>query len=177
MTDRTVGKLRLVNVVFFDEPPSKRELVLGWHPVHIVDLLTWPNVFLWCTVAVKAPGHVQGMRLLHQRHLIHLAMTGSTADTFLDVDTVIEINMIGEIMNPIPLEWRASAPAFPNWLQHISISPDLRVARHAGLCRRDTSERGLFYRCVAVQALDPETADMVLMAELDRLLNRNIDPC
>jgi hypothetical protein len=43
------------------------------------------------------------------------------------------------------------------------------VAVHAGLGGRDVRERGAFDGCVAVPAVDPHRADVVLMRELDGL--------
>src|SRR5438067_11841775 len=46
--------------------------------------------------------------------------------------------------------------------------PDLRMAVHAGLGRRDVGEARGLDRCVAVTAVDPDVADVMGMTERDR---------
>src|SRR5262249_42855483 len=58
------------------------------------------------------------------------------------------------------------ADGFQEW----SILPYLGMACHAGFDRWDIGERGVFDRGMAVAAIQPQSADMVLMAERYRLV-------
>ena len=49
---------------------------------------------------------------------------------------------------------------------------ELRMAGHAGVGRRDAGDRRRFDAGVAIAAIEPEAADMMLVAERDRLVER-----
>lgn len=63
-------------------------------------------------MALKTPLHLQRRRLINDRHLRHVAVTGRAAYALLDVNAVIEIDVIRQIVNPHPLYWFSSPPAF-----------------------------------------------------------------
>src|SRR3989338_4235505 len=67
-----------------------------------------------------------------------------------------------------------SPEAFAHRLERGRVRPDLRVAVHAGLGGRDTGEGALFNRGVAVAAVNPHAADVVLVAEGDGLGERDV---
>lgn len=79
-----------------------------------------------------------------------------------DVKAVVEIDEIGEIVDPYPLERAVAAITLPHRLQHRAVGPDLGMTAHAGLGGRDPRERGLLDRRMAVGAVDPETATWCL---------------
>src|SRR5579872_5151957 len=92
------------------------------------------------------------------------------------MDAVIEIHVIRKIMNPNPADGGVGAKARANGLKHGSVVPDLRVAVHAGLGRRDVRELRIFDRSMAITAVNAEPADMVLVAERHGLLDRHLGP-
>ena len=53
-------------------------------------------------MAIQAPFHSQGFRLPRQRHSINPTVTGFAADSFVNVDAVIEVNKVGDVVNPRP---------------------------------------------------------------------------
>jgi len=53
------------------------------------------------------------------------------------VNAVVEINVIGKIVNLGPLDRLIRSEAFPYGLQRRTVDPDLRVAVHARLGRRN----------------------------------------
>jgi hypothetical protein len=55
-------------------------------------------------VTFQAPPHLQGLLLPGNRHLVDWTMTASAADSFLDMNTVIEINVIGQLMDASPTD-------------------------------------------------------------------------
>src|SRR5439155_7901311 len=79
--------------------------------------------------------------------------------------TAYEVDVVGEIVQARPLERPVRAPARAHRLERRAVGPDLGVARHAGLRRRDARHRGGLDRGVAVAAVDPDSADVVLVAE------------
>src|SRR6266581_4393492 len=105
----------------------------------------------------------------HQRHLVDPAMARHTANAFVDMDAVIEVDKIGQVMDSDPGERCIGAQAGTHGLEHGTLSPDLGVAVHTGLRRRNASHRGFLHKGVTVAAVDAETADVMLMAEGHRL--------
>ena len=101
-------------------------------------------------------------------------MASGTADALVYMNTMIEIGIVGEIVDPNPFNWLAGAKAGTNRLQVRAIGPYLLVAVHAGLCRGHACRRRSFYRCMAVAAVDAVVSSMVFVAELNRLLT--LDP-
>ena len=63
------------------------------------------------------------------------------------------------------------AEAGAHRLENRRVAPDLRVAVHARLGRRNVREGGLLDRRVAVAAIDAHAADVMGVAELNRLLD------
>ena len=74
-------------------------------------------------------------------------------------------------MNPNPAQISAIPVTRTDWLEHRRIRPDLGMAVHAGLGRRNPRERGLLDRRMAVPAVDANAPDVVGVAELDGLLD------
>ena len=127
-------------------------------------------------MAVQAPLHLQRVFLVHERHLVDRAVTTKAANTFVYVNTVIEIDKIREIMDPRPLDGSAAAEAVAYRFQHGRIGPDQGMTIHAGLGRRDSRKAGLLNRSVAVTAVQAQAGDVVLVAEGDGLLRRDVLP-
>ena len=124
-------------------------------------------------MTVETPLHVQARDAPHERHAIDAAVTCDAPDPLVDVDAVVEVDVVGEVVHARPLERPVRPPARAHRLERRAVGPDLGVARHAGLRRRDARHRRGLDRGVAVAAVDPDSADVVLVAELDRLLARD----
>lgn len=99
-------------------------------------------------------------------------MTGRTSHAFVDVNAVIEIDEVGQVINTLPLNRLACAPALANRFEIRTVSPDLRMAVHTSLGRWDSSKRELLDGGMAVAAIDSVIAHVVLVAELNWLLAR-----
>jgi len=67
------------------------------------------------------------------------------------------------------------AKTIPHRRQRWAVGPDLAVAANARLGRRDTRERAVFNGCVAIAAVYPIVADVMLVAEGDRLAASDAD--
>ncbi len=96
-------------------------------------------------------------------------MTRGATDPFIDVNTVVEVNEIGQIMDARPLNRPARAKAGAHRFQNRAVGPDLRVAVHADFRARDSRKSLGLDRSVAMAAIDPIIADVMLVAELDGL--------
>ncbi len=100
-------------------------------------------------------------------------MAGRTADALVDMNAVIKVNEPGKIVNPGPLDGFAAAKAFSHGRQHGTISPNLRVTIHAGLCRWNPRERAVLDRGMAITAINSIVPNVVLVAERNRLNTSN----
>src|SRR4051812_25765683 len=92
-------------------------------------------------------------------------MTRLAAHTFIHVDLVAEINKVGEIVNTSPLDRLLIAEARTHWFEHGRVRPDLRVAVHASLGRRNAGKTGSFNGGVTVAAIDALAANVMGMAK------------
>src|SRR5215211_113624 len=122
-------------------------------------------------MAFETPPHRERRLLIHQRHLVNGAVTGRAADALLHVNTVVEVDEVRKVVDAVPLKRLVVAKAGPHRLENGGAGPNLRVAVHARLGRRNVGERGLLDRGVAVTAVNPDAADVMRVAELDRLLD------
>ena len=102
-------------------------------------------------------------------------MTGGATDAFVDMNAVIEIDKPGKIMNPSPLNGLVVAKTIPHRCQRWAVSPDLAVAAHARLGGRNPRERAVFDRGMTVAAVYSIVADVMLVAEGDRLAASDAD--
>lgn len=121
-------------------------------------------------MAGETPLHVHIGGLPRKRHLVHTPVAGFAADTFVHVNAVIEVDEIRKVVDTIPAERAVLAQARPDRLQHVAVSPDLFVAIHTHGGRRNSGEGTDLNGVVAVPAVDTESANMVLMAERNRLI-------
>ncbi len=160
---------QFLNFIFPHQFSPQSELVRRQLVIHAEHVFAWPDEALRFAVAREAPFHIERVFAPRQRHLIDLAMAGRTTDAFMDVNAVIEVNKPRKIVNPGPLNRLARAKAFSHGRQHGTISPDLGVAVHAGFGRRNPRERTFLDRRMAITAVNSVIANVVFVAERNRL--------
>ena len=161
-------------MIFLKQFSANSALIHRLAIVHRDHLIDWTKVFCRVAVAIQTPPHVEFLSFPRQRHLVDPAVTSGTADTFRHVNAVIEVHVSRQIVNPSPLDRLAGLPALPHRLQNRSILPDLRMTRHARFDRRQAGESAFFHSGVAIPAINPQTAGVMLVAEWHRLLLRNL---
>src|SRR4051812_41668285 len=174
MAYRAIGEIFRVDVVGRAQPPARFGLVLRRRPGHVENRLARAQGGGGVAVAVEAPAHRERGGLAHQRHLVHAPVAGRAADAVRDVDAVVEIDVTRQVVDAPPAQGAVLGEACAHGGQHAGVGPDLGMARHAGLGRREAGEARLRDRGVAVAAFDSELPDMVLMAERHRLLARDV---
>src|ERR1022692_1288798 len=102
-------------------------------------------------------------------------MTRRASHALVDVNTVIEIDKIGDLVYAIPFNRAVAAETGAHRLERRRIGPNLGMASHAGLGRRNPREGGGFHRRVAEAAIDAQSADVMLVAERHRLFLGHVD--
>src|SRR5262249_45338905 len=91
-------------------------------------------------------------------------------------NTVVEINVVGQVVHARPFDRLAGPEALAHGLQKRAVGEELRVAIHTGRCRRHSGEgRGLDRR-VAIPAIKTVVARVVLVRELHGLPARDESP-
>ncbi len=176
MAHAAIGELLGVDLIFGDEFFSERKLV-GCGPVQIKNFVARADEFFRRTMAVEAPFHVKRVRLPGQRHSVELAVARRATDAVADVNAVVEKNKIRRVVDAIPAERFIFREAVADGRKHGSVFPDLRMTRHAGFGRRHPGERGFFDGRVAETAVNAESENMMLVAERNRLFERNHFAC
>ena len=165
-------------------PPTSpaKECLLGPLPLRVVDLVFRSKMRPGIAMAVETKTHREGLCLFGERHAIHFAVTTRAADSLGDVNAVIEIDVTRQIGDPVPDDRLVVGQTLPHRSQQIRVGPNLGMAGHAGIGRRQAGVPRHFNRGVAESAIDPQAGDMMLVAEGNRLLNmpadmaRPIDP-
>jgi hypothetical protein len=101
-------------------------------------------------------------------------VTGRAADAFVHVNAVIEIDKVGKIVHSCPPDRLARPPAFADRLEIRAVRPDLRMAIHTGLSRRNAGVSQLLDGRVTISAIDAVISDVMFVAELNGLFAREI---
>ena len=122
-------------------------------------------------VTLQTPLHLQRRSLINNRHLVDASVTRRTTDTFFHVNTVVEVNVIRQIVDTYPFERLAGAKTRAHGFEIGTIGPDLFVAIHARRGRRHARGRSCFDRGVTVTAIDAVVTGVMFMTELNGLLS------
>ena len=171
-----IGELLGVNLIFGDEFSSERELV-GRSPVQIENFVARTDEFFGSAVTFKTPFHVKCVRFPSKGHLIKLSVACRTTNAVIDVDAMIKKDKIWRIVDAIPAEWFIFCQTFADGREHRRFFPDLRMTGHARFGRRHSGEHGLFDGCMAEAAINSQSENMMLVAERNRLFQRNHFAC
>jgi hypothetical protein len=177
MTRRAAGQLgRGPNLVLFPQLGADFRLIVGSLPVHIENLILSAKNWLGIAVAFHAPLHKQGVGLEDQRHLIDLPVASRAAHALIDMNAVIEISKIGQAVNFDPLDRFIAPVALANRFEVGGSVVEHGMAVHAGLGWRNAGHGGSLHAGMTVAAVDAVIANVMLVAELHRLLTRNVLP-
>src|SRR3954453_13074667 len=144
---------------------------------HGKDLVARTYVQLRVAMTIQAPLHGQRRSLPRKRHTVHTPVALCAADSLVYVDTVVEVHILGKVIDSRPLNGFAAPIAFPDRLERRAGRPHLRVAVHTGFGGGDIRESRVFNRRMAVAAINAQAANMMFVAEGYRLLTRNVLHC
>ena len=160
------------DAVLREQLVTQRFFVAGRRPRHIGDLVRRPQMRRRIAVAIEAEFHRQRLGAISERHRIDASVAFDAANPLGDVDVVPEEDILRQDRDTIPVQRLVIGEARPHRPQHRRASPDLRMARHAGVRRRQTGARPFRDRCVAIAAIDAKLPSMMAMTERDRLTGR-----
>src|SRR6266576_6438258 len=117
---------------------------------HIEYLIARPQIFFRRAMAVQTPLHLQRSVVIHQRHAVNGAVAGIAAHALIDMNAVIEINEIGEVVDPVPDKRFAAAETFTDRFEHGGACPNLRMTIHAGSGGRNAGKARNFHGSMAI---------------------------
>ena len=115
-------------------------------------------------MAIQAPAHAQLLGLVDLLHLVHSAMAGDAADAPGDVGAVIEVDVVGQVVDPLPMD---GPPPAALWRTSSSLALSVAIgcmAVHAGGRGRHGGLGGPLDRVVAVAAVDAQLAGVQRVA-------------
>jgi hypothetical protein len=96
-------------------------------------------------------------------------MARSAANTFINMDAMVKVNIVRQIVDACPFDRNTGLPTIPNRFKIGRCSPKLTVAIHARLRRRHPGGTRCFDRRMAIPAIDTIIANVMLVAKLHRL--------
>lgn len=175
MASRAAGQF--LDLIFLDQFFTQRDLIDRRLIIHGEYIFARAHEALRRTVTLEAPIHIKCVFPPRQRHVVDTSVTGGAADSLVDMDTMVEIDETGKIMDSRPLDRFARAETLFDRRQNPAVRPNLSVTIHAGFGRREAGERAFLYRRVAKAAIDPGVTDVMLMTERHRLATRHADIC
>src|SRR2546423_12831500 len=100
-------------------------------PSWIVNFVSWSHEVLRRAMAIQTPFHVQRVHPPGDRHLIDASVTSRAANSFGYVNAVIEINVIGQVVDAVPFQRRICGKTLPDGRENWRVVEDLRMTRHA----------------------------------------------
>ena len=71
-------------------------------PSEIVDFFWRTNILLGVAVTIQAKAHTQRLCMMNNFHLINASMTFHTANTSINVNSMVEVNIIRCLMDTHP---------------------------------------------------------------------------
>ncbi len=137
--------------------------------------ITVSHVSFGMAMTIQAPFHEERVFTPRHLHLFDGTMARCAPDATMNVDAVIEVNKIGKVVDARPLKRPVFSVTCPNRFKYRTVGPDLRVAIHTRLGRRNSGKPALFDGRVAVAAINPDSRYMMLVAERHGLLAHH--PC
>lgn len=165
----------ILDLVFVDAELLNQLLaslnVVRWQLIlHVEHFAQRPDIFFRIAMAGQTEKHFQSLRLIRERHFVDAAVARYAANPLVHVGAVVEIDEIRDFINPRPSKRLARSVALANELQKRAIGPNLGMASKASFRRRYPCERPLFYRRMAIPAIDSQLCRVVFVAKGDGLV-------
>lgn len=173
----TVAILRSVDVLGLDDLAAIRDriLVVGHFPAHIGYFLYRAEMLLRCAVAVEAPPHAQWLCLVNNFHAVDASVAAYAPNTDINVCGMVEMGVIGYLVDFDPLYRLASFPGFAKGCQLLAVGLNLRVAVHARFSWRNVRLGRYRHRSVTILAVNSQLAGMKSVAVGDGLVGHVAD--
>ena len=106
-------------------------------PIQVKNLVNRPQIVFGMPMTLQAPAHREGFLLVNHIHVVHLTVATHAADTPINVHRVIEISVIGYLVDFYPVDRIPALPTLPHGGQLWIVGLHLGVAVHARLGGRN----------------------------------------
>jgi hypothetical protein len=166
---------QFLNFVISHKLASEFELVGRMLVSHVENLFPRPDILFGFAMTAQAPVHIERVDFVSQGHQVHPAVACRTPHPLVDMNAVVEKDKIGKVVYARPHQGFPCAIALAHGLQHLCVSPDLRMAAHARFGGWDAGEGRSFYSGVTIPAVDAVIRDVMPMTEGHRLIGRDAD--
>src|ERR1700675_4704551 len=172
VTHRAIRKA--LNLVLLHQLSSQLELVRRRLVIWVKHFRFRPHIFLGLAVAFEAPRHVQRARAPCDRHFGNGPVARGATNSLAHMNAVVEVYKVRQSIHACPGDRLVIAIAGAHRLEHCRIRPDLRMAGHAYLRRRNTRARRFLHGRGAMTAIDSRCAGVMLATDRDRLVARDV---
>lgn len=125
--------------------------------------------FLRFAMAIEAPGHALGFVLENDVHFIDLAVATDATHTAIHMGRVIEVSVVGHVVDFDPRHGLAGGPTVAVDLELGVVLLDVAMTIHAGLGGGKVGVAADLDVAVAVAAVQAELTDVNIMLKMDRL--------
>jgi len=114
-------------------------------------------------MALEAPGHALGFVLEDDVHFVDLAVTTDATYAAAYVDGVVEVGVVGNVVNLDPGNWFTCSPAVTNGLKFGVVLLNVAVTIHTGLRGGKIGMAANFDVAVAITAVHAKLGYMELV--------------
>lgn len=115
--------------------------------------------------------------LVNNLHFIHSAMAAVATDTAIHVNSVVEVGIIGNLVDSNPVNRLACFPTFTHGFELGACGFDLGMAGHAGLCAGNVRVGGDLHEAMAIAAIHAQLLHVDHVREWNRLRGLVADAC
>lgn len=126
-------------------------------------------------MAIEAETHAKGFGARRQRHPVYSAVALDAADSAVDMDRVIEVDVVRQLRDPLPADRSPAGKACAHRREHAGLVPQLRVAGHADVRARQPRIGRSLDAGMAIATINALIGDVVLVAERDLLVPHPAD--
>ena len=109
VTYRAIRQVAAANMILAPSALLASGCVRCSLPFGVVDLVLRPQMRAGIAMTVQAESHGERLGLVAKRHAIHLPVTSRAADALGDVNAVVEIDIIRQVVDPVPDDRLSSA--------------------------------------------------------------------
>src|ERR1019366_6911000 len=95
-------RARILGPVFGHQLAADLFLISGRQVTHGGNEITRSDEFFGVAMTLQAPLHLQRVHLVSERHAVHSAVAALAAHTLIDVNAVVEVDEIGQVVDPRP---------------------------------------------------------------------------
>ncbi len=143
---------------------------LGVLPVEVGDERGVAKDLFRLAMTLQTPAHGERLGVADDFHLVDLAVALDAGDAAGDVHGVVEINVVGGLMDAHPRHGVAGGVALAHRGEQGAVGLDLVVTVHARLGGRHVGVAGLLDVAVTVAAIQTQLAGVQRVAERDGLI-------